>query len=166
MAFNDTPGNSSLTLDRSSPVGNSAGADDRGRLHTKVANKSTEPIPITTSYFATTILNEFNTITALASEGTAFIVEYTVPVAKKLLLNFIEGSGDNFGVYQVFLDNVVIAEQRTHFSNGLNALISFGTTDSDLFIVNAGSKIQLQVYNYRTESSNYSGRIFGALQDV
>lgn len=46
MAFNDTPGNSQMTIDRSSPVGNSPGADDRGRLHVKLANTVLEPVPI------------------------------------------------------------------------------------------------------------------------
>jgi hypothetical protein len=33
-------------MDRSKPIGNSEGTDDRGRLHVKVANQQTEPIPV------------------------------------------------------------------------------------------------------------------------
>lgn len=38
---------SALTLDRSLPVGDSPCDDGRGRLHVRVCNKATEPIPVT-----------------------------------------------------------------------------------------------------------------------
>jgi hypothetical protein len=33
-------------MDRSKPIGNSEGTDDRGRLHVKVNNKDAEPVPV------------------------------------------------------------------------------------------------------------------------
>lgn len=37
---------SNLHTDRDPPVGNSAGDDGRGRLHTKISNKADEPVPV------------------------------------------------------------------------------------------------------------------------
>ena len=45
---NETPVNAQLIMDRSSPLGNSCGPDDRRRLHVKISNASdeTEAVPI------------------------------------------------------------------------------------------------------------------------
>ena len=49
MAFNNDPSNAAPTVDRSSPIGNSPGTDDRGRMHVKAANTNQEPIPVATA---------------------------------------------------------------------------------------------------------------------
>lgn len=41
-----TPVTSPLHVDRTPNVGNSEGDDGRGRLHTKISNKVTEPVPV------------------------------------------------------------------------------------------------------------------------
>lgn len=38
---------SPLVMDRDLSLGNSSGIDGRGRIHTKISNKSTEPVPVT-----------------------------------------------------------------------------------------------------------------------
>lgn len=48
MVFDNTPIiNGTMVVDRGSPMGNSPGSDNRGRLHVFVANTSSEPLPVT-----------------------------------------------------------------------------------------------------------------------
>ena len=53
MVIDNDPVTSALHMDRSKPIGNSEGDDDRGRLHVKVNNKDSEPIPIIDPLYTT-----------------------------------------------------------------------------------------------------------------
>jgi len=46
MSFNDNPAYSSLAMDRSTPISNTADPTGRGRLGVTVLNQTSEPIPI------------------------------------------------------------------------------------------------------------------------
>lgn len=52
--MSDTPVTSPLFMDRDTLLGNSPGDDGRGRLHVKVDNKNTEPIPVQSQAVAQT----------------------------------------------------------------------------------------------------------------
>ena len=167
MAFNDTPVNAALTIDRSSPVGNSPGLDGRGRLHTKISNTASEPVFVTPiDSLLTSGTNIFSEALAVASGDTAIIATYTVAALKKFILLSSYGSGENFGFYTLEIDASIVDIQRTHFSNGLNADFKIGNDVGTGLVVNAGSTITLTVLNYRPETANYSGRIYGVLLDA
>lgn len=46
MPIDTQPVVAATVMDRSKPLGNSEGDDDRGRLHVKISNKSSEPVSV------------------------------------------------------------------------------------------------------------------------
>lgn len=113
MAFNNTPTHSSLVMDRSSEIGNSPGDDDRGRLHVKVSNKQTEPIPvtITDSEPGDPFFLDASMLSTPGIDQT--LLSYTVPVGQKLYLSTLSSSLRIEGFLKVLLEGSLIGSARS-----------------------------------------------------
>ena len=69
---------SALVLDRSTRVGNSKGLDGRGRVHVKVSNETTEPIPVLVQAQAIQVQTQlegvFDAVTNTNPDNTGIII--------------------------------------------------------------------------------------------
>lgn len=162
MAFNNDPVTASLTMDRSTPIGNSPATDQRGRLHTKVSNSASEAIPVyITSAVSGSVVNIFNQTTGVISGSETVIVSYTVPILKALSLNLCQFSGNNIALFNIYQDTTLIATYRTMFGTSLTGELNFsGLTFA------AGTMIIIKVLQNRPSSGDFEGRIIGVLNDV
>lgn len=151
MGFNDIPGNSSLTIDRSSPVGNSAGNDDRGRMHVKIANKETEPLPIT-FVDGKTGLNFYYSAALVPYDVETVVATKTVSETG-FKLHSIQVGVDNRSIFFVYLNNVLIASTRVYFLQ-FSAQFDFA-----LIPLEIGDEIKITVTNKTDSACDAEARI-------
>lgn len=113
MPIDTLPVTAGLIMDRSKPIGNSEGSDDRGRLHVKVSNKDTEPIPVTISDSEPGEPFFLDTYTP-ATPGTAqTLISHTVLAGTKLYLSLLALSCRTEGECLIKKDGSIIGTCRT-----------------------------------------------------
>jgi len=102
-------------MDRSKPIGNSEGTDDRGRLHVKVSNKLTEPVPVFLTDIGPESGTEIHQYTAAASSpGTEITVStHIVPPSKTWELSQVDLLCRTEGVGYIKVNGTPIASFRT-----------------------------------------------------
>lgn len=102
-----------LVMDRSKPIGNSEGADDRGRIHTKISNKDTEPIPI--NIIDTEVgdpwFQDFNGL--LSGDTAQTVITYTVPANIKINLVTLDISCRVEALATVSINGTIVSNLRT-----------------------------------------------------
>lgn len=105
-----------LTLDRALPVGDSPGADFRGRVHVKVSNGASEPIPVTLVVAPTPGAAPFfegvpATVTTPGAEQVLFSVSVPLSILRQLRRLAVICRMDC--VWRLELSSVVVASGRT-----------------------------------------------------
>lgn len=111
MSQDEKPVGASLIMDRSYPVGNSKGDDGRGRFHVKIANKTTEPVPVVFSDMGTPLFISNADVTDPGVEKS--LITYTVPLNEKLLLQQISVSCRIESVFKITINGQIIGTLRT-----------------------------------------------------
>ena len=113
MAIDNDKVGAALIMDRSKAIGNSEGLDDRGRLHVKVSNKDSEPIPVILTdtepgepYFA-----DFEDMVTTNAPET--LLDITVSALNKLFLSQVEISCRIESKITIEKNGVVIGSLRT-----------------------------------------------------
>jgi len=92
-------------------IGNSPGADDRGRVHVLVANKDTEAIPV---FFSESGTGKFFDYSAVQiGIGPTILISHIVTAPIKLKLTTLGVSCRMESICQVTLNSVEIATLRT-----------------------------------------------------
>lgn len=117
MADFSKPVNAALIMDRSPPLGNSEGDDGRGRLHVKVSNKATEPIPVAVvdaELGQHKFLDYDNTP---AGVGPHTLISYIVAAANRLNIQRLNISCRQEADVKVKLNGQTIATLRTGAAN-------------------------------------------------
>lgn len=104
---------SPLHVDRTPACGNSEGDDGRGRLHVKVNNKDSEPIPvtITDSEPGEPFYEDFSGVPS--GVGPHDLIDFTVAASTKRFLAHLEVSCRIESVVQVTKNGTVIGTSRT-----------------------------------------------------
>lgn len=92
---------SDLHTDRDPPVGNSAGDDGRGRLHTKISNKDSEPVPVKILIGSSGgLVTEKVALTISAGQANQWV---DVPIPSINSVSTVE-TFDEFDVQRIILD--------------------------------------------------------------
>ena len=101
-------------------------------------------------------VNEFDIKTSVAAGQTITVVTYPVPVDKTFYLTLVEFFGENIADYKVYIDGVKQAQKSTYFGGKLSGDFFFNN-----LAVAAEKVVRLDVTNFRSESSLFTGRILG-----
>jgi hypothetical protein len=129
------------------------------KVGVEVENSIANPIPVfITDSSGDTKINEFATVSAVASSVLTTIVTYTVPGGQTFYLEEIECGGENIARYDVLVDAVLVARKRTWFSGGLNLSFNFNK-----FELTAGSVVTVKTIHERPLSGDFESRIVGTL---
>ncbi len=104
--------------------------------------------------------SEHNTVSSLAGGSTTNIINYTVPVGKKLELTIAEASGENRATFRVISNGDVVGFKRTYYTD-FNADFIFSTAQLD-----AGESVQVEVTNNAIVSGDFEATIQGRIIDV
>ena len=107
---------------------------------------------------ATITINEFASVSAVATGVLTSIVNYTVPVGKTLYLNLIEYSGENIARFDVLINATLQARRVTYFSGPLSDEFIFSSLR-----VPTGQTVELKIIHVRPEVGDFDGRISGLL---
>lgn len=108
---------------------------------------SDNPFPITIVGTGGQVSVLFNSISSVPYNITTTLFTYTVPVATQFELISIQVTGDNYGQYDVLLNNVLTARRRSSASGGLNESFSFQGANSHGLILSAGTTLSITVLN-------------------
>jgi len=106
-----------------------------------------------------TVISTYNEVVSLAAGGTAIIVSYTVPVASQAVLQRIPFSGENVARYDLLINSIKQDTARTMFGGDLTGEFNFTTGNDSGLLLNAGTLIQVQVYNPRPYPADFESRI-------
>lgn len=101
----------SLIMDRSYPVGNSKGDDNRGRLHVKVSNKTTEAIPVTFGDMGSPLYVSAQDVTSPGVDKP--ILSYTVLPNEKLQVQQFIVSCRTESVFTFTINSIIVGTIRT-----------------------------------------------------
>lgn len=104
------------------------------------------------------VVNTYNEVT-LAGGITSFIVSYTVPIGMQVVFQRAQFSGENIARYDLFLNGVIAATARTNYAGDYTGEFNFTTGNDSGMIFLAGQTIKIQVYNFRSSSASFEGRI-------
>jgi hypothetical protein len=100
-------------MDRSKPIGNSEGTDDRGRLHVKIANKGTEPIPVSLTDIETgNSIHQYNQI-ATDPGNDVTILTTSVPAGKTWAVSNVDVTCRIEGVGYLKIAGITVGSFRT-----------------------------------------------------
>jgi hypothetical protein len=87
------------------------------------------------------------------------IVSYTVPVGVSRDLERVLFSGENIAKYQVLVNGLPVATNRTYFGGDLSGTITFGESDSRGLKLNSGDIVTLTVLHNRPNPADFEGTI-------
>jgi hypothetical protein len=129
----------------------------------KVKASQDGPWTVTTTPSSAQIVNSlFGSITSVASGVLTTILSYTVPIGKTDYLGQIEVSGDNIAEFDIYINSVLNARQRTYFGGELNTVFEYNMDSQLGFILNAGDIIQVKVIHNRLSLGSFEARILYA----
>ena len=131
--------NSALIMDRGLPLGNSEDAFLRRALHVKVANKTSEPVPV---YYVETPGDErLFPVRAITTPGAELsLINQTVPLNKTWYLSQVEASCSQDAVFNLYVNGGFVGAKRTG-PGVLNAVFIF----SPKFPISSGDTIEVKV---------------------
>lgn len=93
----------------------------------------------------------FNEVTSVGAATLTNVISYDALLPSKLERILV--SGTNIAEYLVFLDEIVIAKQRTYFSSGLNSQFDFGVNLAQ------GSNITVKVIHNRSNLGDFNASL-------
>lgn len=97
----------------------------------------------------------FSTASSVASGVLTTVLTYIVPLATDSYAKRIEASGSNIATYEVYVDAVLVARQRTYFGSALNCIFDFGTGIK----YTAGTNIQVKIIHQRPTLGDFEVRL-------
>lgn len=103
--------------------------------------------------------NFFGSVTGVAPNVETQIVQYTVPAGKRAVIIRAEYSGEQIGLYKVYIDDVEQAARRTHHGVGLTGQFEFTDAISSGIIVPSGSVVKVTIVHNRPGLGQFDARI-------
>lgn len=103
--------------------------------------------------------NFFGSVTGVPANIETQIVQYTVPPGKRAVIVRAEYSGEQIGLYKVYIDNIQQAARRTHHGIGLTGQFEFTDAISSGMIAPPGSTIKITVVHSRPGLGQFDGRL-------
>lgn len=103
--------------------------------------------------------NFFGSVTGVPSNIETQIVQYTVPPGKRAVIVRAEYSGEQIGLYKVYIDNIQQAARRTHHGIGLTGQFEFTDAISSGMIAPAGATVKITVIHNRPGLGQFDARI-------
>ena len=105
-----------------------------------------EPTPASGAENITVVYNE----TAIVASGVSTnIINYSVPVGPTLAIDRVLVSGENIARYDILVNGIYIATQRTCFGSDLSRTIEFIGSDGSGYQLNAGDVVTVVVLHTR-----------------
>lgn len=104
---------------------------------------------------AGTEISQFSTVSSVASGVLTTILTYIVPLATETYMKRIEVSGTNIATFEVFINTVMIARQRTYFGSALN--VDFDFLQGVKYT--AGTTIEVKVIHQRPSLGDFEARL-------
>ena len=120
---------------------------------------NSSPISVSIVPVGSVFQSYFNDVAAVGSGMTVQIGSYTVPVGKTALLQQVSAGGDNIAIYYLYLNGVLIDQQRTYFGGSPTTVFSFNTGVVSGYALQAGDQITVFVNNFRPSASDFTSRI-------
>ena len=130
--------------------------DDKGNCAINTIVNNTVKVDINESG---EFINGYFEVSAVAANANVNIINYTVPVGKKLELKQIDFGGDNIAIFKAFLDSNTISQKRTWYGN-FDGFI--GWRD---YTINSGVALILTVENCGDSTVTFYGNFQGRLID-
>lgn len=129
-----------------------------GRYSVATQIENNQPIEVASTTLPSTVY--YNEVLNVAANSSVTIIQVTVPMLTKLLLSSMFCSGDNIGVYEILVNDVVLFKLRTYFTdyNGSILNINLELEEADVLKVN--------VFNFRNSTADFNASIIGVLKDV
>jgi hypothetical protein len=103
--------------------------------------------------------NFFGSVTGVPANIETQIVQYVVPPGKRAVIVRAEYSGEQIGLYKVYIDNIQQAARRTHHGIGLTGQFDFTDAISSGMIAPGGSTVKITVVHNRPGLGQFDGRI-------
>lgn len=103
--------------------------------------------------------NFFGSITGVPANVETQIVQYTVPAGKRAVIIRAEYSGEQIGLYKVYVDNIQQAARRTHHGIGLTGQFEFTDSISSGLVIPAGATVKVTVVHSRPGLGQFDSRI-------
>ena len=103
--------------------------------------------------------NIFGSINGVPSNVETQIVQYTVPEGKRAVIIRAEYSGEQIGLYKVYVDNIQQAARRTHHGIGLTGQFEITDSISSGLVIPAGSIVKVTVVHSRPGLGQFDSRI-------
>ena len=103
--------------------------------------------------------NFFGSVNGVPANVETQIVQYTVPAGKRAVIVRAEYSGEQIGLYKVYIDNIQQAARRTHHGIGLTGQFEFTDAISSGMIAPSGSTVKITVVHGRPGLGQFDARI-------
>jgi hypothetical protein len=103
-----------------------------------------------------TILSMFQQTTAVATNSTVTLLNYTVPAGKTNYIQSIDLSGTNIATYDILINSIEFARGRTYFGGGLSSRVDCGTSG---YLLNSGDVLTVNVTNFRPTPGDFETRV-------
>lgn len=105
-------------------------------------------------------LNYFSSATTVPTATPVYVLTYTVPVGKKLVLKSIAASGTNRAKYTVEINSLIQAVKRT-YEPVFNVDFDF-----DRYALAAGDVLKVSAEHNRPNVSDHEVKLLGYLGDI
>lgn len=128
------------------------------RKVTALIDPSQLPLPVDTTATPGETKNIYGEANAIASGSTVLLVTYTVPALKVSYLQIIDAGGENIARYDIELNTVRIARNRTYFGSSLDTKFQWTENGKGLKLI-AGDVLDVYVNHGRPSTSNHQARI-------
>jgi len=135
-------------------------SEDLIAVATCVKNPTSEPIPVVIIDAPAgneSNINIFNEVSSVPALTLTTIASYTVPALSTFYFSYANGSGDNYGLYYVYVDGIIEDKKRSYYTE-YNVDFMFNQMQVD-----AGKKIEIKVYHKGTALSDHNAKISGVL---
>lgn len=156
---------SKFLSDTGENVGNSPGADGRGRIHTKVSNAISEPIPVFVveppPVTTQNVVIAYNGVTSVASSSLTPVLTYTVPPAMMFYIGRVEFSGTDIAQFRILINGIVMGIKRTYFGGELNGTFEFSLPTGMGVTMVAGDVLVLDVEHQRPMLGDFDATLVG-----
>lgn len=104
--------------------------------------------------------NQYGESLSVAGLGTSTIINYTVPVGKKIVLGTINASGENRAVYTLEINSITQAKQRSWFTE---YNVKFDALKIELV---AGDNLKVIVENKTNSIADFNANFTATLDDI
>jgi hypothetical protein len=105
------------------------------------------------------ILNVYDEQTNVISGSETVIVAFTAATGRISQLQRIQFTGEQIGLYKVYVNGVVIASTRTHHGSGLSSGFEFVGAGQEGLPINGADVIELKVLHNRPSTGDFEGRM-------